>query len=334
MQCIKFPTASRQLATMLIMTLLAACSTTSQSIQQPDIDPSIISPEFPYTKQFVEVHGQELAYVDEGSGPVVLFLHGNPTSSYLWRNIIPYVADNHRAIAVDLIGMGDSAKPDIDYTFFEHAEFVDGFIEVLGLSDITLVIHDWGSVLGMRYARLNEDNVRALAFMEALMPPFLPLPSYEAMGDGGETFRDLRTDGIGEQMVLNDNYFIEEILPQMVVRQLSEQEMAEYRRPFATAESRLPTLMWPRQLPIAGEPASMEAEILTNGQWLAESPMPKLHLYARPGAGNPQSVVEYVADNVPNVKLVDVGEGLHFIQEDRPHEIGRALSDWLDSLAQ
>jgi haloalkane dehalogenase len=271
-----------------------------------------------------------MAYVDVGSGPVVLFLHGNPTSSYLWRNIIPYVSGKHRAIAVDLIGMGDSGKPEIEYTFANQAAFVDGFIETLGLENITLVIHDWGSALGMRYARLNESNVRAVAFMEAHIPPGVPVPNYEAMGPMADVFCSIRTKGVGEKMILEENFFIEEVLPKMVMRKLTDEEMAEYRRPFATPESRRPTLMWPRELPVAGEPANMVREILANGEWLVASPTPKLHLHANPGAGNPPTVVEYVKANAKNVESVDVGEGLHFIQEDRPHEIGQALSQWLE----
>ena len=154
------------------------------------------------------MNGRNLAYVDVGSGPVVLFLHGNPTSSHLWRNIIPYVSGNDRAIAVDLIGMGDSAKPEIEYTFANHAAFVDGFIETLDLENITLVVHDWGSALGMRYARLNESNMRAMAFMEAIIPRGVPVPSYESMGPVGNVSRNMRTKGVGEKMILEENFFI------------------------------------------------------------------------------------------------------------------------------
>ncbi len=331
------------------LTLLAGCSSTppvteapigdpatdpapKPATEAPSIDTSVISAEFPFEKKFVDVNGQQIAYVDTGNGPVVLFLHGNPTSSYLWRNIIPHVAPNHRAIALDLIGMGDSAKPDIDYSFSEHATYVDGFIEALNLKDITLVVHDWGSGLGMRYARLHEDNVRALAFMEALIPPGTPIPSYEAMGPFGEVFRNMRTKGVGEKMVLEQNFFIEVLVGKLIVRKLSEKEMAEYRRPYATPKSRRPTLKWPREVPIAGEPENTTKELVANGKWLTSSELPKLFLYAQPGAINPAPVVEFVKTNVKNVKAVDVGEGLHFIQEDRPHEIGQALSEWLGSL--
>ena len=294
-----------------------------------------ISSEFPFEKKFIEVNGSKMAYVDEGEGPVVLFLHGNPTSSYLWRNIIPYVSDNHRVIAVDLIGMGDSGKPDIPYTFADHVSYLDGFIESLNLQDVTLVVHDWGSALGMRYARLNEENVRGLVFMEAVLPPGFPAPSYEAMGpELGELFRNLRTEGIGEDMVLQNNFFVENILPSQVMRTLTEAEMNAYRAPYPTPESRRPTLQWPREVPIGGEPIETTETVLANGAWLTSTQMPKLFLHAEPGAIAPPPVIEYLQANVSNMETVSVGPGLHFLQEDQPHAIGAALSDWLDRLAQ
>ncbi|MEM8553058.1 MAG: haloalkane dehalogenase [Pseudomonadota bacterium] len=293
-----------------------------------------ISAEFPYSKETVSVLDSTMAYVDEGDGPVVLFLHGNPTSSYLWRNIIPYVSDDHRAIAVDLIGMGDSGKPNIGYTFEEHAAYLDAFIEELGLEDITFVIHDWGSVLGMRYARLNESNTRGIAFMEAIVPPAMPAPNYEAMGpEVGELFRNLRTQGVGEEMMLQNNFFVETVMPQFgVLRDLSDEEMAAYRAPFPTPESRLPTLVWPRQIPIGGQPAETTAVVLENGKWLQETDLPKLYFAATPGSLNPQAVAEFFASSLPNIEVVNVGAGLHFIQEDQPHAIGEALRRWLGEL--
>ncbi|MEX3017618.1 haloalkane dehalogenase [Gymnodinialimonas hymeniacidonis] len=295
----------------------------------------------PFEKNFVEVNGSRMAYVDEGEGPVVLFLHGNPTSSYLWRNIIPFVLDDvtgattrYRAIAPDLIGMGDSDKPDIGYTFAEHAEYLDGFIEALGLEDITLVIHDWGSVLGMRYARMNENNVKAVAFMEAGIPPALPAPSLEAMGEANaQLFGMLRSEA-GEVAVLQNNFFVEEVLGRLAVATpLSEDVLDHYRAPFPTPESRLPTLVWPRQVPIAGEPADTAAVITENGAWLYSTDLPKLMLHVAPGALMPPPVVEYVRANASNLEDVFLGPGVHFVQEDHPEAIGRSLRDWMDRLA-
>lgn len=293
-----------------------------------------ISAEFPYDKKTIEIDGSLIAYVDEGEGQPVVFLHGNPTSSYLWRNIIPYVTDNHRAIAPDLIGMGDSDKPDIAYTLEDHVRYMEGFLEALDLEDIVFVIHDWGSVIGMRHARLNEDNVAAIAFMEAIIPPAMPAPSYEAMGpDMGEMFRNLRTPGRGEEMVLQGNFFVEEILPRLgVMREVTEAEMAAYRAPYPTPESRLPTLQWPREIPIGGEPAYSVEQVTKNGEWLAQSQIPKLFFYAEPGALTPKPVADYLAANVPNLEVRFVGTGTHFLQEDHPQLIGQGIADWLRRL--
>ncbi|WP_114285286.1 haloalkane dehalogenase [Candidatus Halocynthiibacter alkanivorans] len=290
-----------------------------------------ISGDFPFSKKTISVEGSDIAYVDEGEGQPVLFLHGNPTSSYLWRNIIPYVTGGYRAIAPDLIGMGDSGKPDISYTFEEHARYLDGFVKALGLKDIILVIHDWGSALGMRYARLNTDKVTAMAFMEAIVPPGLPAPSYEAMGPQiGELFKALRTPGVGEEMVLQGNFFVEKLLPEMgVMRGLTEVEMAAYRAPYPTPESRLPTLQWPREVPIAGLPEHATAEVIRNGEWLLSSEIPKLLFYAEPGALMPKRVVDYLTAKVKNLETRFVGAGTHFLQEDHPHLIGQGLADWL-----
>ncbi|MCH7685924.1 MAG: haloalkane dehalogenase [Planctomycetes bacterium] len=290
-----------------------------------------MSSDFPYTKKQIAVLGSTMAYVDEGEGPVVLFLHGNPTSSYLWRNIIPHVvAAGYRAIALDLIGMGDSGKPDITYRFGDHAAYLEAFIKATKLRDMTLVVHDWGSVLGMRYARTHPGNVRALAFMEAIIPPGMPAPSYEAMGEAGELFRNMRSDGVGEEMVLQNNFFVEKLLPEMgVVRKLTEEEMAHYRRPFPTPKSRLPTLQWPREIPIAGQPKATHDVVIANGTWLTQNNVPKLYFYASPGALNPAPVVNWIIKNVPNLETRFLGHGMHFLQEDHPKLIGTGIADWL-----
>ncbi|WP_299046822.1 haloalkane dehalogenase [uncultured Tateyamaria sp.] len=286
-----------------------------------------------FTKKTVAVNGSTMAYVDEGTGPVVLFLHGNPTSSYLWRNIIPHVTDGYRAIAPDLIGMGDSGKPDIGYTFAEHAAYLDAFIAALDLRDITLVIHDWGSALGMRYARLNEGNVRGVAFMEAIVPPAMPAPSLEAMGpQSAELFGLLRSPA-GEDLVLNQNFFVEEVLGKFgVATPLGDAVMQHYRAPFPTPASRLPTLVWPRQIPIAGEPADTTQVITDNGAWLFSSDLPKLLLHVTPGALIPPPAVDFIKANASNLDDVHLGEGVHFVQEEHPDAIGQAVRAWLDRL--
>lgn len=291
----------------------------------------IISAEFPFESHYLEVMGSRMHYIDEGDGEPILFLHGNPTSSYLWRNIIPYTIPYGRSIAVDLIGMGKSDKPDIDYRFATHAEYLQGFIDALDLTDITLVIHDWGSALGMDFARRNPGRIKRIVFMEMIAPPVAPIPSYEAMGDGpGRLFRNLRTPGVGEEMVLANNIFVEVVLPQMgTVRKLTDVEMQAYRQPYPTPESRRPTLVWPREVPIAGEPADVTNIIVLNGEWLHDTGIPKLFFYADPGAFGTPEVATYYAENLKNIETRYVGFGLHFIQEDHPHVIGRGLADWL-----
>ncbi len=291
-----------------------------------------ISADFPFEKKRIAIKGSEMAYVDEGSGPTLLFLHGNPTSSYLWRNIIPYALEaGYRAVAPDLIGMGDSGKPDIAYSFGDHSAYLEAFIEELELEGFIPVVHDWGSALGMQHARFNPENVRGLVFMEAIIPPSLPVPSLEAMGEPMTSlFRNLRTEGIGEKMVLEDNFFVEQILPNMgVARGLSAAEMAHYRAPYPTPESRRPTLQWPREIPIAGEPKAVHDAVLANGEWLLQSPIPKLFFYAEPGALNPPAVAAWIAANIPNVETRFLGPGVHFLQEDHPALIGSGLADWL-----
>jgi haloalkane dehalogenase len=281
-------------------------------------------------KSTKSVLGHEMAYVDEGVGRPVVFLHGNPTSSYLWRNIIPYVSDTHRAIAPDLIGMGDSSKPDIDYTYQDHADHLFGLLDSLELENAVLVVHDWGSALGFNYARTRPERVAAVAFMEAVVAPVMPFGSYEEMGPSEELFRNLRTPGVGEAMVLEQNFFIDQLLGKMMVaKPLSEEVMAEYNRYYPTTESRLPILQWARELPIGGEPAVATAAVAGNNAWLLESKIPKLLLYAEPGAIISPQAAEWLGENVPNLETHFIGEGVHFLQEDQPEAIGAKLAEWL-----
>ncbi len=271
-----------------------------------------------------------MAYVDEGSGQPVVFLHGNPTSSYLWRNIIPYVTGSRRAIAPDLIGMGDSDKPDISYTYDDHARHLHALLDALDLSDIILVIHDWGSSLGLHYARENPDRVAAVVFMEAMVPPAFPFESYAAMGSFGDLFKALRTKGSGEQMVLEENFFVETILAKMgVATPLGPGAMENYRRPYPTPQSRIPTLQWPREIPIGNEPADVALAIRSNSSWLLETDVPKLMFYADPGALIPMPAAAWLTANLKNIETRFLGAGLHFVQEDHPHLIGQGIADWL-----
>lgn len=316
--------------TLITTAAIALAGLLPATAQQAPTGPAI-SAEFPYEHKFVEVLGSNIAYVDEGQGDPILFIHGNPTSSYLWRNIMPYAEPYGRVIALDLIGMGKSDKPDLDYTYGDHIQYLEGFIAALDLENITLVIHDWGSAMGMDYARRHQDNVKAMAFLEAIVAPAMPVPSYEAMGPvAGEFFRNVRTPGVGEEMILKQNLFAAVLLPEAgVVRDMSDEEKATYVAPYPDEKSRIPTLQWPREVPIAGEPAHTAKLVVDNGKWLKETDIPKLYFYAEPGALNPAPVVEYFQTQLKNIETRYVGVGTHFLQEDNPHAIGRGLADWL-----
>lgn len=289
-----------------------------------------ISSDFPFASHFIEVNGSEMHYIDEGEGDPILFLHGNPTSCYLWRNIIPHVSGVARAIAPDLIGMGKSAKPAIDYRFLEHSEFVEGFVEALGLENLTLVVHDWGSALGFHYARRHEDNVKAIAFMEAILAP---VPSWESFPeDFQKIFRLFRTPEVGWDMIVKQNFFVEKILPGSVVRPLTEAEMNRYREPFAEVDSRKPLWRWPNEIPIEGEPHEVVEAVAAYNLWLQETALPKLMFHATPGALMTAPVVDWASKALKNLTAVDIGPGIHFVQEDAPLSIGEALANWYRQL--
>lgn len=285
-----------------------------------------ISAAFPYEKKRVTVHGAQLAYVDEGNGDPVLFLHGNPTSSYLWRNVMPYLAADARIVAPDLIGMGDSDKIDSEYRYVDHYSYLSDFIRELGLKNATLVLHDWGSGLGFHWAQQNADKVKAIAFMEAIIAV---IPTWDSFPqDFREAFLAFRTEGVGQEMLMEKNMFIEQILPGGVVRDLSAEEMEVYRAPYPTVESRKPLWRWPNEIPIAGTPKDVTEIVSAYSDWLKNTQLPKLLLHATPGGLIGAPVVEMLKQTLPNLETVDIGAGVHFVQEDNPHGIGRAIRDW------
>ncbi len=283
-------------------------------------------------KQFIDVQGKRMAYVEMGNGDPIVFQHGNPTSSYLWRNIMPHLADQGRCIAVDLIGMGDSDKldnpgPD-SYRYIEHREYLFAAWQALGVSDrVTLVIHDWGSALGFDWAQQHPDLVLGIAYMEAIVRP---VTWDEWPAAARPLFQGFRS-AAGEAMVLDKNLFIERVLPGSVLRDLTEDEMNVYRRPFLNpGEDRRPTLTWPRQIPIEGEPQDVHGIVAGYADWIRNSDMPKLFINAQPGAILIGSQREFC--RAWKNQLEVTVKGNHFLQEDSPDEIGKAIAEWRNKL--
>ena len=293
----------------------------------PDGDVSGLDP---YPKRYAQVLGKRMAYVDVGEGDPIVFLHGNPTSSYLWRNVIPHLEGMGRCIAPDLIGMGDSEKLDNpganSYRFIEHREYLDGLLDTIGVSkNVILVVHDWGSALGFDWANRHRDAVRGIAYMEAIVAPIASWEDWPAAARGA--FQGFRSPK-GEEIVLQGNAFVENMLPRSIIRKLGDAEMNAYRRPFMEpGEGRRPTLTWPRQIPIAGEPEDVTQIAADYAQWLGASDVPKLFVNAEPGAilTGPQ---RELCRQWPNQTEITVA-GSHFIQEDSPDAIGQGIRDWL-----
>lgn len=293
-------------------------------------EPPDIPSGFPFDSNYVEVHGSRLHYVDVGEGDPILFLHGNPTSSYLWRNIIPHLRDHGRCIAPDLVGMGKSDHPDIPYRFDDHYRYVAGFIDELGIgSNLTLVIHDWGSGLGFRWAHDHEEAVRAIAFMEAIVAP----TTWEEMPkDFRMAFRMMRTPGIGWLMISVANLFVKKMLPDATHRELSAEAQAYYASAFPTVSSRRAVRQWPLEVPISGKPADNVAVVAAYQDWLTHTEIPKLMFYAHPGGIIDDRRAQWCREHLPNLRAVDIGEGIHFLQEDNPELIGTELAEWYTSL--
>jgi haloalkane dehalogenase len=288
-----------------------------------------ISPDYPFESHFAEVLGSNIHYIDEGQGEPILFLHGNPTSSFLWRNVIPYVVPHGRCIAPDLIGMGRSDKPDIEYRFVDHSRYLEAFIESLQLTNITLVLHDWGSGLGFHYAMRHETNIRGIAFMEAIVRP---ARWSEFPADFKTGFRLFRTPGVGWVMIAVMNAFVNKVLPGAIVRELTEDEMKEYRNPYPTTKSRKPVWRWPNEIPIDGKPADMHEIIQTYSSRLQQSTVPKILFFAEPGGILREQQVQWCIEHIPNLETVHVGSGIHYLQEDNPHLIGRELARWIQGI--
>jgi haloalkane dehalogenase len=296
--------------------------TTLLQIADPPIDTTD-----PHPRRRIGVLDSEMSFVDVGRGDPIVFLHGNPTSSYLWRNIIPYLSGQGRCLAPDLVGMGRSGKsPSRAYRFVDHARYLDAWFEALGLtSNVTLVVHDWGSALGFHRASRYPDQIKAIAYMEAIAMS----RRWDDFGEAAGIFRALRSEK-GEHMILDENFFVETVLPRSVLRQLSPEEMTAYRAPFLERDARLPTLVWPRQIPVEGEPADVTAIVESYAAFLSRSQIPKLLIVGEPGAIVTGRTREFCR-TWRNQREVTV-PGRHFLQEDSPHQIGAALTEFVTSL--
>jgi|TARA_B100000315_G_scaffold5282_1_gene5276 haloalkane dehalogenase len=283
-------------------------------------------------KQKISINNKNIAYVESGSGDPIIFLHGNPTSSYLWRNITPHLESQGRCICIDLIGMGDSDKldnPDENsYQFEEHYHYVNAAIESLTNGEnITFVIHDWGSALGFNWCYHNPDSIKGIAYMEAIVKEM----TWEDWRDEAKgIFQGFRSDA-GESLVLEKNYFVERVLPGSIIRRLSDEEIEEYRRPFINpGEDRRPTLSWPREIPIEGQPANVCEIVNQYAEWMQTNDIPKLFINAEPGAITTGRIRDYCR-SWKNQTEVTV-KGVHFIQEDSPDDIGQAISTWYKNI--
>jgi haloalkane dehalogenase len=279
----------------------------------------------------VDVLDSKMAYREAGDheAPVVLFLHGNPTSSYIWRNILPLVAPVAHCIAPDLIGFGQSGKPDIEYRFADHVRYLDAFLDRAGISSAFVVAQDWGSGLAFHLAARRPEFFRGLAFLEFIRP----MPTWNDFHlDQIETFQKFRTPGVGEEMILEGNAFVEGVLPGATVRKLTDQEMSVYRAPFPTPESRRPTWRFPNELPIDGKPADVYSTMEKAHHALAESSYPKLLFVGNPGVLISPSFAEGFAKSLKNCRVVQLSSGLHYLQEDHPDVIGANIKEWLIEL--
>jgi haloalkane dehalogenase len=293
-----------------------------------------ISSDFKYSKSFTTINGKNLAYVDSGEGDPIVFLHGNPTSSYLWRNVMPHLEGMGRLIAPDLVGMGDSDKLDDSgpgrYTFIEHAEYLYALFDKLDLNNVTLVIHDWGSALGFNWAALNPEKIKSIIYMEAITGP---IESWDDWPEQARNIFQLFRSDAGEELILEKNFFVERVFAGDVGmhRALEKQELDAYIKPFEKeGESRRPTLTWPRQIPIEGEPAEVVEIVKNYAKFMSETKIPKLFINADPGSiliGKQREL----ARKWPNQKEVTVNGG-HFIQEVSPDEIGESIKDFLIGL--
>lgn len=293
--------------------------------------PTKIPTDFPYASRYIDVYGSKMHYIEQGHGDPILFLHGMPTSCYLWRNVIPHLSTLGRCIAIDLIGMGKSDKPDIEYTIFEHIKYVEKFIETLGLGRVTLVMHGWGSIIGFDYAMRHEKNCKGLVFYEAFLRPFngegLSLPLQEQIFE-------LQEDESIYEPQMNGIYFVDKVLPQGMLRSLSETEMNYYREPFRKEGSAKALIEYFQELVTNEKKNKVDKLIEDYSKKLIKSKLPKLMLYSIPGFITTIATVMWAKENLFNLEMIDVGESLHYAQETNPVLMGESISIWLQAVEQ
>lgn len=316
---------------------------TKQFIRHTDMEPGDLAYEyqarrpnsdFTYKHKFVDVEGVKIAYVDEGEGNPIVFIHGAPESSYIWRNIMPRMQAYGRVVAPDLIGHGLSDKPDVKYEFPDYVKYLDGFFDALNLDNMTFVIHDWGTVLGLHYAARHPEKVRGIAMMEALCAPFYPIKdskkaSRERPGKAGAIhhYELYRTD-VAEDLAINQNMFIEQVMSIHCHRKLSQREYDSYRDPFRKKEWRQPLYMWARQVSLDGDVPFTDEVMDGYNKWLLETDIPVLDIYGYPGEVSEEYDIRWRAERMKNLETAFVGVGLHFMQEDQPDAVSRAIADW------
>lgn len=276
----------------------------------------------------IDILGSHIAYREAGEGErTVVFLHGNPTSSHIWRNVIPHVAGHARVLAPDLIGMGESGKPDITYTFADHARHLDAWFAALGLNDVYLVGHDWGGALALDRATRHSDQVRGITLLETFLRP-LTWADYGPQAD--ELFKAIRTPGVGEKMVIDENWFIEVAL-RATNPGIADEDLAIYRAPYVNPAHRLPLLQWGRSHPVEGEPAEVHERVVAYGKWMKETPgVPKLLLTTDPGSLVSDDIVRWSRENVAALEIESIGPAGHHAPEDQPDAIGKAIAGWLE----
>lgn len=288
----------------------------------------VISAKFPYESKYLDILDSKIHYVDEGDANAkhtFLLLHGNPTSSYLWRNIIPYLSPLARVVVPDLIGMGKSGKPDIDYTFSDHIQYIDAFIAQLDLNDIILVIQDWGSGIGFNYAYKHQDKVAGIVFFEAIIRP---ITWKDANFIEKFLFKRFRHPKKGDKMLIKKNFFVEKFLPMAAGRKLTKEEMDVHRSPYLREEHRKPIRVWPQEISINGFPEKNTAIKQAYADYLPTSEVPKLFFHVRPGMIIKKKEAQQIATTWKNLEAIDLGKGKHFIQESHPHQLGQGIVDW------